>query len=326
MIRFFCLGMTPETLLSSAQPAPTPPSGAPGFKRRIRFIINPVAGTRKKHNIPDRIRKHLDHRRYDYDIIYTQGRGHATELAAQAAAEGIEVVAIAGGDGSVNETATGLLDTQTALAILPLGSGNGLARHLGYSPWVTSTLHVINACHIIDMDVGRVNDKYFFSLIGIGFDAFVAKIFDREKTRGLATYALASTMGLMRFKPFDFALESPAKKLEGRAFMLNVCNANQYGYNFRIAPKASVNDGQFDVVLTRAFPRYKAPRLIYDLSVENHLSSVYVQSFQASTLRIFTQDRVYLQIDGETQPKAREFNIQLEAGRLKMLVNPATHI
>ena len=302
------------------------PLAVSGFKRKIRFIINPVAGTRKKHRIPDRIERHLNQHLYEYDITYTQGRGHATELAAQAAREGVDVVAIAGGDGSVNETAIGLLDTQTALAILPLGSGNGLARHLGYSPWVISTLQVINACHIVDMDVGKVNDKYFFSLIGIGFDAFVAKIFDREKTRGLATYALASAMGLMRFKDFEYELESPSKKLSGKAFMINVCNANQYGYNFRIAPQAIINDGQFDVVLTRDFPRWRAPKLIYDLSVENHLAEEYTHSFQASSIRIVTPERMYLQIDGETQHKAREFQINLEAGRLRVLVNPVTHI
>ncbi len=297
------------------------PTPAPGHKLRIRFIINPVAGTRKKHHIPDRIERFLDKSRYDYDILYTQSRGHATELAAQAAAEGLDVVAIAGGDGSVNEAATGLLDSPTALAILPLGSGNGLARHLGYTPWVESVLHVINACHIVNVDIGRINDKYFFSLIGIGFDAFVAKIFDRESTRGLATYALASASGLFRFKTFEFELESQEKKLSGKAFMINVCNANQYGYNFRIAPGAALQDGRFDVVLTREFPKWKAPKLIYDLSREKHLASRYVDTFQASALRIFTPERMYLQVDGETQIKSREFDIRLETGRLRMLVN-----
>ncbi len=319
-----------DLALKADKPAETvqvPDSAAsPGLKKRIRFIINPVAGTRRKHRIPDKIEKHLDQYRYEYDIIYTQGRGHATELAAQAAQEGIDVVAIAGGDGSVNEAATGLLDSSTALAILPLGSGNGLARHLGYSPWVASTLQVINACHVVDLDIGLINEKYFFSLIGIGFDAYVAKLFNREKTRGLSTYALASLMGLSRFKPFEYELDSPAKKISGKAFMINVCNANQYGYNFRIAPQASVHDGQFDVVLTREFPLHKAPRLLYDLSTENHLKSPFVHKFEASTLRIETAERMYLQIDGETQHKAREFELQLQSGRLKALVNPVTHI
>jgi diacylglycerol kinase (ATP) len=305
--------------------ADIPPQSGNGGIKHIRFIINPVAGTRRKHHIPDRIERFLNQQRFSYDIIYTRGRGHATELAAAAAAEGVNIVAIAGGDGSVNEAATGLLDTQTALAILPLGSGNGLARHLGYSPWVKSTLQVINACHIIELDTGSVNDKPFFSLIGLGFDAYVAKLFDREKTRGLATYALASALALARFRPFAYVLETPARRLEGEAFMINCCNANQFGYNFRIAPMASVCDGQMDIVLTRAFPRWETPRLLYRLSTEAHLKSPHVHHFQASGLRIETPERIYLQVDGETQNKAREFNIRLDSGRLRVLANPSVH-
>lgn len=297
-----------------------------GFKRRILFVINPVAGTRRKHRIPDKIQRHLNHQLYEYDIVYTQGRGHATELAREAAEAGVDVVAIAGGDGSVSETATGLLGTNTALAILPLGSGNGLARHLGYSLWAHSTLAVINAGHAIAMDVATVNGQYFFSLMGIGFDAFVAKIFDREETRGLFTYALASAAALTRFRTFDYTLEGPARSMQGRAFMINVCNANQYGYDFRIAPQASINDGQLDVVITRSFPRWKAPKLIYDLSVERHTQESYTHVFEASTLRIETERRVHLQIDGESVHKAREFVIQLQPGQLRVLVNPSTHV
>jgi diacylglycerol kinase (ATP) len=304
--------------------ADLPLSGA--LKRRIRFVINPVAGTRNKHRIPDKIARHLDRERYDYDIVYTRGRGHASELAAEAAAEGIDVLAIAGGDGSVNEAATGLLGHRTALAILPLGSGNGLARHLGYSPWVKSTLQVINAHHVVDLDVGRVNGEAFFSLVGIGFDAYVAKLFDREKTRGLFTYATAAAGALMRFHAFPYRLESAVRQLEGEAFMINVCNANQYGYDFRIAPDARVTDGHFDVVVTTRFPKWKAPRLVYDLATEAHLASRYTHRFQAPALTVELPERGYLQIDGEVRHKAQRFDFTLEPGALRVLVNPAAHV
>jgi diacylglycerol kinase (ATP) len=297
-----------------------------GLKRRIRFIINPVAGTSKKHRIPDKINRFLDHKQFDFDIIQTQERGHANQLAIQAAKEGIDVVAVAGGDGSVNEVASGLIDTETALAILPLGSGNGLARHLGYSLWVKSTLDVINQYHVVDMDMGTVNDKPFYSLIGLGFDAFVAKIFDRGKTRGLYTYGLASTSALFKWKPFPYRLETPNKVHEGEAFMINVCNSNQFGYNFKVAPDAEINDGQFNVVIVEPFPKWKAGKLFYDLSVENHLKSEYIRSFEASNIKISAPERAYLQIDGEPQSKSKQFDIKLFKGRLKVLRNPKKHI
>jgi YegS/Rv2252/BmrU family lipid kinase len=297
-----------------------------GLKRHIRFVINPIAGTRRKHHIPDKIGRHLDRRRYDYDIVYTQDRGHARELAEEAVAAGIDVLAIAGGDGSVNEAASGLLGSETALAILPLGSGNGLARHLGYSPWVKSTLDVINVGHEARLDVGMVNKKPFFSLVGIGFDAYVAHLFDKEKTRGLATYALASAMGLLRFKTFPFRLSSPVRNMEDQAFMLNVCNANQYGYNFRIAPDARLTDGHFDVVLTKAFPRWKAAKLVYDLALERHLEGRYTRRFQTDRLEVELDAPQLLQIDGEVHGTERLFQFSVRPQVLKALVNPQAHL
>ena len=295
------------------------------MKRRILFIINPVAGTRRKHRIPDKIERFLDHRTFEYDIVYTQGRGHATELAEQAASDGIEIVAIAGGDGSVNECATGLLDTETALAILPLGSGNGLARHLGYSPWVKSTLRVINAARIERIDVGRVNEHRFYSLIGLGFDAFVAKIFDREKTRGFATYAAASAAALMRYGGFEYELSSDVRSHTGRAFMINVFNSNQFGYDVQGAPDAVINDGQFNVVLVEPFPKWRAPGLVRQLLTGRHYGSPYVRTFQASRLTIHAPDRAHLHIDGEAHHKGRDFEIEVLPKRLRVLVNPAAH-
>ncbi len=315
--------MTPS---DSKRPSAEVPALDGGLKRNIRFVINPIAGTRQKHRIPDKIARHLDRRLYDYDIVYTRERGHARELAIEAAAEGVDVLAIAGGDGSVNEAASGLLGSKTALAILPLGSGNGLARHLGYSPWVKSTLQVINAGHEATLDVGLVNDRPFFSLVGIGFDAYVAQLFDKEKTRGLATYALASAIGLLRFRSFSFRLKSPVRNMEDRAFMLNVCNANQFGYNFRIAPDARLSDGHFDVVLTKHFPRWKAPKLVYDLALERHLEGPYTRRFQTDHLQVELEEAQLLQIDGEVIGTERSFQFSMRQQVLKTLVNPQAHI
>ena len=151
------------------------------MKKNILFIVNPVAGVKRKDKIPPLINKYLDHNKFNYEVIYTESRGHATEIARQAVLDKFDVVAVAGGDGSVNEVATGLLGSETALAIIPSGSGNGLARHLGYSINIRSTLEIINEFQLKKIDVCKVNEAYFFSLIGIGFDAFVAKVFSKEE-------------------------------------------------------------------------------------------------------------------------------------------------
>lgn len=291
------------------------------MKKRILFIINPVAGVRRKDRIPRYINKYLDHNRFDYEVIYTEGRGHATEIARDAVHQGYDIVAVAGGDGSVNEAATGLIGSNTALAIIPSGSGNGLARHLGYSIHIRSTLEIINDYHISNIDVCRVNNNYFFSLIGIGFDAFVAKVFSREETRGFFTYAWSAIKSIAAFDPFSYELCFNGKVLQGKAFMLSVCNSNQFGYNIRIAPGASLQDGMMDVIIVRKMPKWKLPMIVLSLLMRTHLHSRHVQSLRTKELSIHSKGYAYLQIDGETEHKEKDFKISLIPGALRVLSN-----
>ncbi len=292
------------------------------MKKRILFIVNPVAGVRRKDKIPPLINKYLDHERFIYEVIYTESRGHATEIARQAAAENFDIVAVAGGDESVNEAATGLIGTKTSLAIIPSGSGNGLARHLGYSINIRSTLQIINAYAIREIDVCKVNDDYFFSLIGIGFDAFVAKVFSREETRGFLTYVWSGLKSVSSFDKFEYSLQCNERQMSGKAFMINVCNSNQYGYNVKVAPDASLHDGMVDVVMLDDLPKWKLPILVLGLFSQSHLKSKHVQVFRTQELQIKSSGYMYLQIDGETVPKDKVFNISVLPNALNVLVNP----
>lgn len=290
------------------------------MKKRILFIINPVAGVRRKDRIPRMIEKYLDHERFQYDIIYTERRGHATQLAAEAAANGVDVVAVAGGDGSVNEAASGLIGTNTCLAIIPSGSGNGLARHLGYSINLRSTLQIINAYNVGTIDVCKVNDMYFFSLIGLGFDAFAAKVFSREETRGFLTYAWSALKSVRVFEPFEFNAVMEDKTVQGKAFMINVCNSNQYGYNVKVAPYASLSDGYMDVVVLDNIPKWKVPLAVFQVFTGTHLNSKLFTIYKAAQVSIDAPQYVHLQVDGEAVQKDKSFNIVLEPHKLNVLL------
>jgi len=290
-------------------------------KKRILFIINPVAGVRRKDKIPRYINKYLDHSRFDYDVIYTESRGHATEIAAQAVQNKFDVVAVAGGDGSVNEVATGLIGTPTALAIIPSGSGNGLARHLGYSINIRSTLEIMNEYDVRKIDVCRINNNYFFSLIGIGFDAFAAKVFSREETRGFFTYAWSAIQSISAFEAFDFHLQSNDKNISGKSFMINICNSNQYGYNVKVAPQANLTDGLMDVIIVENVAKWRLPGIVIQLLMQVHLKNRRIQSFKTDELVIESPDYAYLQIDGETVHKDKNFKISIMPGALNVLVN-----
>ena len=292
------------------------------MKKRILFIINPVAGVKRKDKIPPLINKYLNHDMFDYEVIYTESRGHATEIAQQAAKDGFDVVAVAGGDGSVNEAAKGLMGTNTCLAIIPSGSGNGLARHLGYSINIKSTLQIINHYHVRKIDVCKINDEYFFSLIGIGFDAFVAKVFSREETRGFMTYAWSAIKSLGSFDSFEFQLDSKEKNIQGKAFMINVCNSNQYGYNVKVAPDANLSDGLMDVIIVDDIPKWQVPLAVLQVFTQTHMVNPHFKAFKTNALTIVSPNYSYLQIDGETVPKDKDFTISIIPQALNVLINP----
>jgi YegS/Rv2252/BmrU family lipid kinase len=290
-------------------------------KKSILFIINPVAGVRRKDKIPRYINKYLDHNKFHYEVIYTEARGHATAIAENAAKNGIDIVCVAGGDGSVNEVASALIGSNTALAILPSGSGNGLARHLGYSINMRSTLSIINEYCVKKIDVCYVNGQCFFSLIGIGFDAYAAKLFSKEERRGFIAYTLASVKSIVSFQPYTYTMDINNETLHGKAFMINVCNSNQFGYNVKIAPHADLQDGIMDVVIVKDMPKIKLPLLVIQLFMRSHLFSMNIKYIKTDKLTISSPTYSYLQIDGETVHKTKDFDISIKKEALPVLVN-----
>ena len=156
--------------------------------KNIVFIMNPISGTVSKSAIPSMIEKLLDKELFSYDIRETQYAGHATEIAHQAIDEGVDIVCAIGGDGTVNEVGRALIGSQTALAIIPCGSGNGLARHLMLPMDAGKAIKIINMCEIHDLDYGIINEKPFFCTCGMGFDAFISMKFAEAGKRGLTTY------------------------------------------------------------------------------------------------------------------------------------------
>ncbi|MDE6000674.1 MAG: acylglycerol kinase family protein, partial [Bacteroidaceae bacterium] len=158
-------------------------------KKTIQFIVNPISGTSGKRFVIKLIEEYLDKSRYnDYTIVQTRWVGHATELAKEAARQGVDVVCAIGGDGTVNEVAGGLVHTQTALAIIPSGSGNGLARHLRIPTDPLSAIKIINRGLVHTMDYGVVNGRPFFCTCGVGFDAFISQRFAESGKRGPVAY------------------------------------------------------------------------------------------------------------------------------------------
>ena len=169
--------------------------------KNIAFIVNPISGTKAKNRVTKLIRDLLDPQLFSPTVVVTEYAGHATQLAQQFALEGYYAVIAVGGDGTVNEVANGLVGTNTALGIVPNGSGNGFARHLDISTRMNRAIEMLNSSEVISVDYGMVNDKKFFSTCGVGFDALVAVQFNEGKSRGLKTYVQNTLQSLFNYKP-----------------------------------------------------------------------------------------------------------------------------
>lgn len=228
------------------------------------FIINPKSGTRSHRGLKESIRALFGHAA---DIVYTRHPGHATDLARHAALKGYAKVVAIGGDGTINEAATGLLDTTTALGIVPFGSGNGLARHLHIPMKRDEALKIARDGVAVRCDCGEVNVldedgterlRPFFCTMGVGFDARVSHEFAECKRRGLLTYSRIAIEHFLRYQPEDYQIEVDGRECDYRAFLVAVCNASQYGNNAFIAPRASMSDGLLDVTIMQ---RGSLPRL-----------------------------------------------------------------
>ncbi|MDX2133768.1 MAG: diacylglycerol kinase family lipid kinase [Saprospiraceae bacterium] len=267
--------------------------------RRILFIVNPKAGRPWRRHLDRSVDQYLNHRKFEYGIRVTEAPGHGTELARQAVAEGYEVVVAVGGDGTVNEVAEGLLNSNTPLGIVPAGSGNGLAMHLGIGRDMDRAVQRLNTATLRHIDACRINERLFVNLTGVGFDGLVAHLSRRNYTRGLLPYFLRAVQAGLTHPMIDFAVEADGRRFPLRALSVAVCNGPMYGYGVEIAPGARLDDGLLDVVALRAAPRYRyfaaVPAFlrgkVYDLD--------FIEHFRAANITLSAPGTHYINLDGE---------------------------
>lgn len=288
--------------------------------KNIAFIINPISGTLNKRKLPKQIEKELDHTHWLENIVFTEYAGHATELAKQYAKMGFDAVVAVGGDGTVNEVATGLIGTSTALGIIPTGSGNGLARHLGISLRVNRALEQINHGESISVDYGLVNDHPFFCTCGVGFDALIADQFATSGSRGMKTYMQNIFKDLFTYQPETYIIRGKDIELSPQAFLVTFANANQWGNDAFIAPKASIQDGKMDIAILSKFPLIAAPSLAFSLFTKLIDRDAYMNTVQTNEVYVTREKAGPLHVDGEPLQMPQELHIRIVEDGLRVLV------
>ena len=290
-------------------------------KRRVRFVVNPISGTRGKESIVRLIPEYLMEERFDWDIVYTKQRGHASELAKEAAAEGVDIVVAVGGDGTVNEVARSLVHTQSALAIIPCGSGNGLARHLLIPINPVKALKILAECNIETLDYGKINEQPFFCTCGIGFDAFISQKFAQAGKRGLLTYVDNTLKEGFSYKPETYQISIDGEKSTHEAFLIACANASQYGNNVYIAPAASMNDGLMDVTIMEPFNFLEAAQVVVQLLNKTIDKNSHTRTFQCSKLHIHREKPGVVHYDGDPMECGTDIDVEIVRQGIRIVVN-----
>ena len=291
--------------------------------RNILFIINPKSGTDRKIYIRQSIGRHIDTKKYDYKIRYTEYAGHAEVIAREATTAGIDIVVAVGGDGTVNEVARALIHTNTALGIIPCGSGNGLARHLQLPIDPEGAIKMINAGIIKSLDYGTMNGLPFFCTCGMGFDAFVSMKFAHSGKRGLISYIENTLRETLTYKPDTYTLRFDDTEVQQRAFVIACANASQYGNNAFIAPAASMSDGLMDITVLEPFPPIEAPQLALQLFNGTLTTNSRVKTFKAKKVRITRKGNDPVHVDGDPLTTAQEIEVEIHPQGINMVVNPS---
>lgn len=290
--------------------------------KNIAFIINPIAGTQKKQKLPKLITQTLDKNQWLPNIVFTEHAGHAEELAKQFAQMGFEAVVAVGGDGTVNEVARGLRDTQTAMGILPMGSGNGLARHLNIPMRLNRALEVFNRCEPIKIDYGLANGHVFVTTCGTGFDAMIAEQFAAAGKRGFKTYVQKIVEDLITYKPETYRIVESESELDitTTAFLITFANANQWGNEAYIAPKASVQDGKMDICIMSSKAVFAVPSLAVGLFTKMLDKSLFMDGAKAKDVILYREKEGPFHIDGDPIQMEKDIHIQIVEEGLRVLV------
>ncbi len=288
--------------------------------KRIVFIVNPKAGTNLQKHIRQSVEQHLDHRRFIYGIWHTERAGHAAELARKAREEAYDIVVVVGGDGSINEVAAELLHTDMILGVIPAGSGNGLAMHLGYGRSLDLAVRKLNTATVQTIDCGRLNGRPFINVAGIGFDGLVSKHMKGSNWRGFFAYFLKSVRAGLSYTPRICTIQTEDRTFSDKCFVITVANGSMYGYGFQIAPDARLDDGLFSVVIFKDVPRWQYFAAIPSSLNGRLYEAGFVEHFSARQVRISCEGVNYVHVDGESIELQGDLKFEMLPGALNVLV------
>ena len=275
------------------------------------YIINPISGKGKKQRIAE-----ILHAK-GCKVAFTKYAGHAEMLAREADED---IVVAVGGDGTVNEVARGIIGSEKILGIIPCGSGDGLARHLGLSHNIRKAIRTIEQEEWRAMDAAEVNGRLFFSVCGVGFDAVVSERFAQSGKRGLSNYVKQGLKTWNTYSPNRYEVEIDGKIFQTDALFITVGNSDQWGNNAKIAPLADCCDGILDITIVERFGILELPFLALRLMTGTLHRSRKVHCYKGKEVRITRQNKGAAHADGDWFIDSEVLDIKILPSALKVIV------
>ena len=285
---------------------------------KFLFIVNPKSGTTTKESIINSIHRYLPVE--DFKIIYWNNPLQDIEQDIKRNLPGFDVVVAVGGDGTVNLVARALINTKAALAIIPSGSGNGLARYLGIPLEINKAIKALVSGKTITIDTCEVNDMKFISTCGVGFDAYVSARFAHSVNRGFWSYARIIFQNFWKYKFEEYELLVNKTSISRKAFLITFANSNQFGNNAVIAPHADIQDGIMDIIIVKPFPFYKLFSMGIKLFNKTIHHSKYVETLQVQSVTLTRAKPGAVQYDGEPINMEEVLDVRIVPESLKVLI------
>lgn len=289
--------------------------------KQLQFVINPISGGKSKARIVRLIEECFPSNTYNTAISFTERETHATQIAKDALAKGVDSVIAVGGDGTINEVAQALIGTDVPLGIIPYGSGNGLARHLKMYHTPQKAIEIIKKFQKKTIDTCLINGKPFVCTSGVGFDAYVSSLFAKAGKRGFQTYVESTLKAFADYEPEHYTIETENDSFEVSAFSVTFANASQYGNNAFIAPQASIEDGFMDICILKPFPKWQMPKIGLDLFLKSLPKTKYYQSFRAKKVTLKRRNSGAVHLDGENFSLGDKLQVSIRPQSLKVLAS-----
>ena len=292
------------------------------MKEKIIFIVNPISGHKDKSKFPSMVDQLINKDRFDYTISWTEYGGHAVELTRQAISDGYDIIVAVGGDGTINEVATSMIGSDKTFAIVPCGSGNGLARHLHLPLKPDKVItEVINRGVKSQIDTATLNGIPFISIAGVGFDAIIADYFAKDPERGLKTYVKLVTEKYFKFKPQSYhIILDDSTEFDCQPLFISLANSNQFGNNAVVSPHASLNDGLIDVCVFQKPGILGIPIIAERLMTKRIDRCKIVKIYKAKKINIIREKDDIANIDGEAKMTSKDIVVEVKPLSLNILL------